>query len=175
MTLDDAAEVQQLAGDRDIAATTLLIPHPYEDGMAEEWISTHRDGFDSGRQVVFAIVLTTEKRLIGAIGLDFNQEHHRAEMGYWIGKPYWSQGYCTEAAEMLLRYGFSQLGLNRITAHHFASNAASGRVMRKIGMTHEGCLRQHCEKWGEFQDAELYAMLKDEFPPAASREKTLDN
>ncbi len=172
--LTDAAEVQRLAGDRDIAATTLLIPHPYEDGMAEEWISTHKDEFQSGQQAVFAVVLAAEKRLVGAVGLDFNEQHCRAEMGYWIGKPYWGRGYCTEAARALLEYAFGQRGLNRVSAHHFANNPASGRVMRNIGMVHEGCLRQHVQKWNVFLDAELYAILKDEFPPVVSREKTLD-
>ena len=85
----------------------------------------------------------------------------RAELGYWIGKPYWGQGYCTEAARATLDFGFEQLGLNRIFAHHFARNPASGRVMQKIGMTREGRLRQHVKKWDAFEDLELYGILKD--------------
>ena len=82
-TLDDAPELQRLIGDRDIASTTLNIPHPYEDGMAEEW----------------------------------------------IGKPYWNQGYCTEAARAVLKYGFAVLGLNRVHASYMTRNPASGRVI----------------------------------------------
>ncbi len=59
-----------------------------------------------------------------------------------------NRGYCTEAAEAVVWYGFEVLGLNRIYACHFKRNPASGRVVRKIGMTHEGCLRQHVKKWG---------------------------
>jgi ribosomal-protein-alanine N-acetyltransferase len=160
--MTDAPDVQRLAGDRAVASTTLNIPHPYEDGAAEAWIASHQEGFDSGKQVTIAITLR-DGTLIGAIGLHVNQEHRRAELGYWIGKPYWGNGYCTEAAEAVLRYGFETLGLNRIHARHLARNPASGRVMQKIGMRHEGYLRQHAKKWGVFEDVELYAILKNEY------------
>ncbi len=156
----DALDVQNLAGERAIAATTLSIPHPYEDGMAEEWIGHHQVRFDSGESVVFAITLREGGALIGAIGFELQKEHSRAEMGYWVGVPYWNQGYCTEAAREMLRYGFKELGLNRITATYFQGNPASGRVMQKIGMQHEGTLRQHVRKWGEYKDLEFYAILK---------------
>ena len=102
----DADEVQRLAGDRAVADTTLNVPHPYEDGMAERWISNHRDWFERGQQAVFAITLRSDGTLIGAIGLLINGEDQRAELGYWIGKPYWNQGYCTEAARAVLGFGF---------------------------------------------------------------------
>jgi [ribosomal protein S5]-alanine N-acetyltransferase len=90
-------------------------------------------------------------------------EYGRAEMGYWIGRPYWGRGYCTEAARELLRYGFENLGLARIFACHFKENEASGRVMRKLGMTREGDLRHHVIKWGVPQDLVLYGILRSEF------------
>jgi len=161
-TLADAPDVQRLAGDRDIASTTLNIPHPYEDGMAEQWIGKHQEKYEEG-ELVFAIVLRSDQSLIGAIGLNVNQQHDNAELGYWIGKPYWNQGYCTEAAEAVVRYGFEVLGLNRIHASHLKRNPASGRVMQKIGMTNEGCLRQHVKKWRVFEDVEKYGLLKSDF------------
>lgn len=163
-TLADAPQVQRLAGDKDIAATTLHIPHPYEDGMAEEWISKHPGEFEKGEQITFAITHREEKYLIGAIGLSsISQEHETGEVGYWIGKPYWNQGYCTEATKAVLKYAFDVLRLNRIHARHFKRNPASGRVMQKAGMRHEGCLRQHYKKWGNYEDSELYGILKMEF------------
>jgi RimJ/RimL family protein N-acetyltransferase len=162
-TLDDAPAVQQLAGDHDIASNTLNIPHPYEDGMAEEWIGTHQEGFDRGELANFAIVRWQDNALIGAIGLGIHAAYGRAELGYWIGKPYWGQGYCTEAAEAMLDYGFAGLGLNRIYAQHMSRNPASGRVMAKIGMTHEGRLRQHVKRWDAFEDLETYGILRSEY------------
>ena len=161
--LDDAQELQRLIGERDIASTTLRIPHPYEDGMAEQWIGTHQEAFDKGERVEFAIVHGEQGFLIGGIGLGINKEYESAELGYWIGKPYWNNGYCTEAAQATLRYGFEVLGLNRIHATHMTRNPASGRVIQKIGMKHEGCLRQHIKKWGQFEDFEAYGILRSEY------------
>jgi RimJ/RimL family protein N-acetyltransferase len=165
-TLADAPDVQRLAGDRDIASTTLNVPHPYEDGMAEQWIGTHQERFDRGELVNFAITMRQDGTLIGAIGLVIDQKHEHAELGYWIGKPYWGNGYCTEAAEVVLHYGFTVLGLNRIYARYMTRNPASGRVMEKAGMRYEGCLRQHVKKWEVFEDLNVYAILKSEYEHA---------
>jgi len=163
-TLADAPQVQRLAGDRAVAATTATIPHPYGDGVAEAWIGRHSENFQKGGNIDFAIELREEHTLVGAIGLmAISPEHSRAEMGYWIGKPWWGGGYATEAAGATLTYAFDTLGLNRVFAVHFHGNPASGRVMRKIGMRHEGCLRQHFRKWGELQDEEIYGILKSEY------------
>jgi RimJ/RimL family protein N-acetyltransferase len=161
-TLADAKDVQRLAGTRDIAATTASIPLPYDDGVAEQWIATHQRRFELGAGIDLAIALDLEMALVGAIGLRFELEHERAELGYWIGKPYWGRGYATEAARALVHYGFDRLGLHRIYARHFTRNPASGKVLQKIGMMHEGHRRQHDKKWGIFEDEELYGMLKDE-------------
>ena len=156
----DAPEVQWLAGDKDIAATTQNVPHPYEDGMAERWIETHQGSFERGDLVNFAITLRYDNSLIGAIGLRINQPDDNAELGYWIGKPYWNMGYCTEAAEAVVHHAFAVLALHRVYAQHFKSNAASGRVMQKIGMSYEGYLKQHVKKWGVFEDMENYGLLR---------------
>ena len=100
--MGDAPRVQLLAGDRSVAATTKTIPHPYEDGMAEQWIGTHQDRFENGQEIVFAITRKDGGELIGAIGLTLNLTQENAEMGYWIGKPYWGRGYCTEAGRAVL-------------------------------------------------------------------------
>lgn len=159
----DADAARQLAGDRAVADTTLNVPHPYEDGMAERWIANHRDWYERDEQVVFAIILRVENALIGAVGLRMDMLDARAELGYWIGRPYWKQGYCTEAARAVVAFGFERLDLNRIFAHHFSRNPASGRVMQKLGMTHEGHLPQHVRKWDVFEDLELYGILKSQW------------
>ena len=161
--LSDASDVQRLAGNRAIADTTLNVPHPYEDGMAEEWISTHQPGFEAGEQAVFAATLKAGGDLIGAVGLTIVSEFDRAEMGYWIGVPYWGHGYCTEAARRILEFGFCDLELNKIHASHLDRNPASGRVMQKIGMSHEGIARQHVKKSDKYEDLVLYGLLRDEW------------
>jgi RimJ/RimL family protein N-acetyltransferase len=167
--LDDAPDVQRLAGDRAIAATTLAIPHPYVDGMAQKWISKHQTYFDQGKGITFAISRRTDGSLVGAMSLMGLEADHQAELGYWVGRPYWDQGFCTEAGEAVLRYAFTQLDLVRVHCHHFARNPASGRVMRKLGMQHEGTRRRHVKKWGKFEDVELYGILQEDWKKAAKK------
>jgi RimJ/RimL family protein N-acetyltransferase len=163
---EDAAEVMRLAGDRAIADTTLSIPHPYEEGMAEEWISKHRYAFDKNKEVTFAATRRSDGALLGAISLMGMTKRHQAELGYWVGKPYWNNGYCTEAARAVVNYAFSDLGLIRVYSCHLRRNPPSGRVLQKIGMTHEGCLRQHVRKWNKLEDLDLYGILEDEWNEA---------
>ncbi len=159
LEFEDAGQIQVLAGDRNIAATTLLIPHPYEDGLGEEWIAKCRDQFESDKAITWGIFQNDEKTLIGANGLAFFHQHERAEMGYWIGKPYWRQGYCTEAAQAVLDFAFQTINLHRITASHFGSNPASGSVMQKLGMNYEGLMHDHVKKWDRFEDFVVYGVL----------------
>ncbi len=163
----DADDVQRLAGQWSVADTTLNIPHPYEDGLAEKWISNHRDWFERRQQAVFAITLPgPPETLVGAIELRADRDDQRGELGYWIGTPYQRQGYATEATLALLQFGFESWQLHRVTARCFARNLASQRVLRKIGMTHEGRLRQHVNKWGVFEDIDLYGILAEEWRAA---------
>lgn len=165
--LSDAADIQRLAGDRAIADTTGNIPHPYEDGVAEEWIAKHQDIFDQGKGVHFAIAAKPDGHLVGAISLMSMVTGHQAELGYWIGKPYWNQGFCTEAGRAVLQAGFERFDLARIHSCHFRRNPASGRVMQKLGMKQEGCRRQHVKKLDQFEDLVLYGILKDEWEMAS--------
>lgn len=161
-SLWDADDLQKLINDPDIASTTLNIPHPYGLEDAMEWIGHQMEKFENIELSQFAIT-HRDGYLIGGIGLNVHEEHESAELGYWIGKSYWGQGYCTEAAQAVLKYGFEVLGLNRIFAMHMTRNPASGRVMRKIGMRHEGHLRQDKKKWGEFEDFEIYGILRSDY------------
>jgi len=159
----DAPDVQHLAGAWEVASTMLNMPHPYEDGMAEAWIASQREHFASGRQANWAVTLRAGGALAGGIGLRIEPEHERAELGYWIGVPYWGQGLCTEAARAVLRYGFVERDLHRIGATHRVRNPASGRVMHKIGLTREGTLRDFDKRWGRFEDLVWYGLLREEW------------
>jgi [ribosomal protein S5]-alanine N-acetyltransferase len=157
----DAPVVHKLVQEREIASTTLNIPHPYEDGMAEAWIATQETAWLRGEIATFAITEPSEG-IVGAISLTIEASHQRAEAGYWVGLPFWGRGYATEALSAIIALGFSQLNLNRIHASHMTRNPASGRVMIKAGMSFEGCLRQHVLKWGKFEDLAIYAILRSE-------------
>ncbi|MBA2626847.1 MAG: GNAT family N-acetyltransferase [Gemmatimonadales bacterium] len=161
----DAPAVQVYVGEWDVASTTAAIPHPYEPGMAEAWIASHSAEAAEGQGLTLAIDDRAENRLVGSIALRLAAEHARGELGYWIGKPHWRRGYVTEAAAAVMAYGFDTLELNRIEAHHLAGNTASGRVLQKLGMTREGCMRDHVRKWESFHDVEGYSILRREYQP----------
>ena len=122
--------------------------------------------------MVFAVTIQEGEELVGAVGLSIVHEHKRGELGYWMGVPYWNQGFCTEAARAVVAYGFEELKLNKICANHFVTNPASGRVMIRIGMTHEGVFRSHLEKWGEYIDMVCYGILQSEYVSGMSEKST---
>jgi RimJ/RimL family protein N-acetyltransferase len=162
--LEDAPIVSKLAGRKEIADTTIAIPHPYSEAQAREWIATHARAGGTNKESVFAITLKANGQLIGAVGLrDIDKEHSQAEIGFWVAVDSWGKGYATEASSVALCFGFKELRLNRIYAHHMMRNPASGRVLEKIGMKREGLLRQRVKKWGVFEDVSLLAILREDW------------
>ena len=157
--MQDAASVEALAGDARVADTTAAIPHPYPPGAAEAWIATLAPDFEARRQITCAVALRDGGVLIGAMSLmSLSEEHARAEIGYWIGVPYWSHGYCTESAARLIRYAHETFGITRIVARCLARNPASARVMVKLGMQSEGRQVGHVHKNGQFEDMLMYGL-----------------
>ena len=160
---DDAFDVERLAGVREVADTTLNIPHPYPHGGAAEWIRLHGPAWIDGTSATFAIVGNKTGALVGAISLMIKREHRRAELGYWIALDCWNCGYATEASQRLIDFGFESLGLHRVEARHFLRNPASGRVMQKIGMRQEGVERDHVIKRDRFESLAVYSILEPEW------------
>ncbi len=159
----DIPAIVRLAGAREVAATTSNIPHPYSEDDARSFLTYGQEEFRARRSAIFAITIHKEGDLCGAVGLTINPLQQRAELGYWIGIPFWRRGFATEAASAVVAFGFETLGLHRIHASHFAGNVASQRVLEKIGMRHEGRARGHVRKWDRFIDLENYGLLATEF------------
>jgi RimJ/RimL family protein N-acetyltransferase len=111
--------------------------------MAEEWISTHQPDYEAAKQANFAIVLGDERILIGAAGLSISSSDSRCRIRVLDWETYWGYGYASEAAQALIHFGFEVLSVNRIYATCLKRNIASARVLQKLGMAHEGSLRQH--------------------------------
>jgi ribosomal-protein-alanine N-acetyltransferase len=156
----DAPAIARLAGRREIADTTISIPHPCAEPQAREWILA-RTTQSGGKEMAFAITLKRDGGLVGTVGLrEIDPEHAQAEMGFWIGVEWWGQGYATEAARAVVGFAFDTLKLNRVCAHHMVRNAASGRVLEKVGLKPEGLLRQRVRKWGVFEDVRICAILR---------------
>jgi RimJ/RimL family protein N-acetyltransferase len=155
----DIPELLPLIGTREVAATTLRIAHPYAEQDAWAFLELAKEP----DKLWLAITLRADGRQMGGIGLRIEPEHRHAELGYWLGVPYWGRGYATEAAREVLRYGFEDLGLHRIFASHFKHNPASGTILKKLGMQYEGCQREHLRKWDQFVDSELYGIMRREW------------
>jgi len=159
----DIPALVRLAGAPEVASTTLRIPHPYTEENAQQFLATCQEDAATGSITRFAISLRDPAEFCGGIGLRLEEgQPHRAELGYWLGVPYWRKGYATEAAQAMIDYGFDTLNLHRIYASYYPENVASGGVLRKIGMRHEGMMRGHILKWDQIHDLECYGMLKSD-------------
>ena len=161
--LEDAPDIQLISAHPDIAATTSDSELP-EPGLAEQWIKIRQLRYKRGDTVDFAIVLRSDDTFIGTISLGYQfKKDESMQLGYWLGRDYWNCGYCTEAARAVVKFAFEVLGLHRIFSRHFAGNPASGRVLQKTGMKHEGTLREAYNKSGRFENLECYGILKSEY------------
>jgi len=132
----DARRIALLAGDWDVARMTGRIPHPYSDELAQQWISDLAEG-----ERVWGII--HQGVLVGLCG--YMLEDNAAEIGYWIGKPWWGRGFATEAAAALIDHCFHELGFERVTCGHFVDNPASARVISKLGFRYTGVELVWCE------------------------------
>ena len=128
----DAAAVAKLANDRRIAENTLRIPHPYSLADAEAFISGANA---SDRETAFLI--TARGAVIGSCGIAM-LDGKTPELGYWLGLPFWDQGFATEAARAVIDHAFGALGHDTLLAGARVSNPASRRVLQKCGFQWTG-------------------------------------
>lgn len=136
------------------------LPYPYTPADGEEYI-TAMLGADETKTFAFAITL--EDQVIGSIGV-FRREniHSRtAELGYYIGEPYWGKGYAASAVRQICEYVFGNTDILRIFAEPFAYNTASCRVLEKAGFQYEGTLRSNAVKNGKVLDMRMYARIRE--------------
>lgn len=131
--VDDIDQIVRIVGDWEVARRLSRIPHPYrvadahfflEQIVPVEW--------------VWAITLTGSNPLIGVVGLTPSETADRAELGYWLSPDHWGRGIVTEAANAILTFGFERSNLSLITSGYFQDNAASGRVLEKLGFRDVG-------------------------------------
>lgn len=158
----DIATIQRLAAAEAIAKNT-YVPHPYPPGAAAEFVNKAREQWRADEAYVFAIIERTSDEFAGCMGIHPLPQHNRAEVGYWIGLPYWGRGLATAALRLIIRFGFDELKLNRIAAGHFPHNPASGRVMQKANMRYEGVLRGALLHQDSYKDEVRYAILRADY------------
>jgi RimJ/RimL family protein N-acetyltransferase len=152
----DAARITELVSDFDIPRMTTRMPWPYGLSDAEGFLDRHERG-DLGEERVFAIDHPAEG-LIGVIGV--HQEGRFPELGYWLGKPYWGQGFATEAAKAVLKWTRDDWGRKLVMAGHFADNPASGSVLIKCGFLYTGEVRlKHSVARGELTPTRMMVWI----------------
>lgn len=155
----DDIDIVENADDRDVwLGLRDTFPHPYSLADAREWI---RLNARQAPTVHFAI--TAEDHVIGGIGLELGQDVFRcgAEVGYWLGKRHWGNGFATEALAAITGYAFGHLGLERVHARVFSNNPASARVLVKTGYTLESTERLSAVKDGQVLDQWIYVYLRE--------------
>lgn len=131
----DAAEVFRAMDDFDVVKNLSRAPWPYTLHDAASWLDSIENAGPNRAAYPFAIV--TGGRLIGTVGISLNpQNPDAAELGYWIARDSWGLGYATEAARLAVGFAFAHLGLEELEAGHFSDNAASGRVLAKLGFAY---------------------------------------
>ena len=162
-SISDIKPLTEIANDPSIADSMISIPHPYTIQYAKQWIKKAEKKMSADIAYIYAISLKEDKRLIGAIELrTIEREHLQAELSFWIASEWQGRGYATEAAKAMIKFGLNTLGLNRIYAHHMLRNRLSEKVLKKIGMSHEGIMKQRVIKWGIFEDVGFYAIIKQD-------------
>jgi len=134
-------------------------PHPYTESDADAWLAhaTDRDN----APWIFAIEVNGEA--VGGIAIERGSdiETHSAEIGYWLGEPFWGRGIATAAVRGITARAFEETDLYRVSAWVFAWNPASMRVLEKAGYHREGTLIRSAVKDGVLLDRVVYAITRD--------------
>ncbi len=154
----DAAELARHADNRKVWLQLRdRFPHPYSVDDARQFIA-----FTRGGEPETAFAIAVDDRPVGSIGAVLRDDVERcsAEVGYWLGEPYWGRGIATRALVGFTRFAFAAYEVERLYALPMAANGASCRVLEKAGYQLEGRLRRSAVKDGRVQDQMLYAMLR---------------
>ena len=154
-----APDIQRLAAHPEVVATTNL-PEPYPPGCAIDWIRWVKPRHEAREECAFAVI-RGQGLVIGACGFtDIDLGAGSAEYGYWVGRRYWGRGYATEAGRHALEFAYATLGLYRVIARPLARNAASRRVLEKLGFDCLGLTPNPFPKWDDEDRLALYERVR---------------
>lgn len=156
-------EITEAINEPGISEYTRTIQYPYTEKDAQSFALRHEDGLESGTMVCWAIRERESGAVIGSIGFTINREDSNAEIGYMINSAFRGRGYATEAARACMQFGFETLRLFRIYASWYADNPASGKILRKLGMSEEGTLKGHSFRGGFQRDIVYMGLLRSEY------------
>ncbi|WP_337957791.1 GNAT family N-acetyltransferase [Guptibacillus spartinae] len=159
---EDASRIKDLANNKELA-TILGLPHPYELEHAEEWIAIQPEQIHEGLEYPLTIVTKNDNQIIGTITLRIDKNNNKGELGYWIGRDFWGNGFATEAVNRMIEFGFNHLDLNKVWASAISRNKASTIVLEKAGLQKEGRLKENRLLHNKYEDVDVYGLLKNEY------------
>jgi RimJ/RimL family protein N-acetyltransferase len=139
----DIPAMLPLIGDWEVAKNLGRVPHPYSEDDANEFMTRNAQARAMGQDYSFAVTRKSDGAFMGICGLHLRPPGH-FEFGYWLGKPFWNQGYATEAARRLASHAFCDLKIERLMAGWYHDNPASGHVLAKIGCEPAGSELRDC-------------------------------
>ena len=163
LTMRDAEDIYRYGRDPEVARHVLWDAYR-SIGEARAYLRYMLRKYRAHEPASWGIELRETGAVVGTIGFMWIQEDNAAaEVGYSLARDQWNKGLMTEALQAVIDYGFGRLNLNRIEAQHETTNPASGAVMRKCGMLHEGTLRGRLYNKGRYVDVQLYAILRQDY------------
>ncbi|MGJ8564218.1 MAG: GNAT family N-acetyltransferase [Alphaproteobacteria bacterium] len=137
ITLSDAEDFSVLASDFDIAKMTGSIPHPFPKLSAEIRVMVFKAGWAKQKEYAYAIS-PRGGRFMGIVSLFRRGKSSELELGYWLGRPYWGNGFMSEACRGIIDEAKEALGIEKIAAGVFHDNPASMRILEKLGFSPTG-------------------------------------
>lgn len=156
----DVPRIARLANNRAVADRLARMPHPYGESDARAWIEWTRR-LPAGA-AVFAIAIKAEGNFIGACGYD-PLLIGAPDLGYWLGEPYWGQGYATEAAAAVLAHAFEAAGLERMESGCRSDNRASRRVLEKLGFRPSGRATRFSLGAGREVEIDTFSLTREQW------------
>jgi RimJ/RimL family protein N-acetyltransferase len=159
--VNDAPALYKARGDADVMR---YWDWPAQESVTElrEVLATHIPSPGNDNMLWWVVALSPDGPAIGECDLsDIDRHHARAEVGFLFAKDHWGQGYAREAMERVIRYGFHDLGLERLTARFHDGNEGSRRLLERLGFAYEGRLRAHIVRDGGRRDCLIYGLLRE--------------
>jgi [ribosomal protein S5]-alanine N-acetyltransferase len=163
ITLSDADDVFEYASDNNVSKYTTWESHiTKEDTLA--FLNVVIKKYENNQPSEWGIIYKETNKFIGTCGwVYWNVAHNRAEIGYVLSREFWNKGVMSEVVKQIINFGFNNMNLNRIEARCVIENGGSERVMQKVGMTHEGIIREQMLVKGNYLSVNMYSILKKEW------------
>jgi RimJ/RimL family protein N-acetyltransferase len=157
----DISALVPLANDYDVAKNLSTLPHPYTVAHGEEFVARVEAQRATGTDFNFAITRKADRAYMGGCGVHVKQG--KFEFGYWLGKPFWKQGYATEAARRLVEFAFDELQTESVWAGWYFDNPASGHVLEKLGCIPDGEQKRACMARGMEVGCNIVTLSREAF------------